>query len=1000
MWVNRDFEPIPPDTDTLIKRPGYTGGMSAGTSAHSEAGGGVDTERLPFALLRSGQIAHWEGARERGETGLVALAGVAAFALYEVPAVPDFSSSRFPDLSKLGSAAERCAQVAEQQAQLLAALHALGPGIGVSLRYLLCQPVRSSSTPQDVEVRIRCFFVLRALRESEEEARALLSRAEQTLAQSLPYGYPLLRRRSSTPEEEEESLTGSVLFPANVSSICEILKTEQVAGAWHEKDLTGFSFWYHPVPFSPAAGNDMIGFCRSLTTEAAGNALIDITLVPAPPLTTVERHELAAWGQLAEKWSRDQKVQLPGGLYSRGQTLEVAADPQAGEVKKALSDQLSRYGSPQSRLYLYAVRVLGPGPAAAGFAGDTADPRSLATALATRALSPGSATQLVRLTPEHPAFERAVRSVHFSYVTPAVCNEALWQRPEAPETLRRLHRLATHAEIASFFRLPIPGHDGCPGMPLDAGLPGMSPKTAGAVDRQAASAVPAAELRIGSFASGTRITSEAATIPLADLAKHCLIVGTPGSGKTSLSFSLLTQLWREQNVPFLVFEPAKTEYRALATVPGLAEDLLVFTVGSERVSPFRLNPLEVLPGVPVAEHIAALTTCFQGAFSLPDPLPMLLDEAIREVYADKGWSEYDAGGDNPDLAPPTLYDLSVKAGEVAARSRYQGEIAGNIRAALETRLGALLRGPKGRCFGARHSIPVDLLMARPVVLELESLTDEEKALFMMLLLVFLREQVRATRRSGSSKLAHVVLVEEAHNLLGAGDAAHSRPSGQSSSGDPKGVAVRYFTRMLAEMRALGEGIVIADQLPTALAPEAVKNTNVKVMHRLTAADDREVLGRTMVLDAAQLEQAATLPPGQSFVFQEGWPRARHVVEPDFKAEYGVEVPPDDIEVRERMQPFTESSESVKAAFLPFAACGAVCQRCDSRVREETERWTARKLPVIEAEQAKRCPAEKPEVVAITEFLSGFDPPQEDRIRWHCASVHFAERCSNSSGGKQ
>ena len=200
MWVNRNFEPVPPDKDALTTRtrPGYQGGgMSANTGGKQGETGYADAP--PFALLR-GQIAHWEGARERGETGLVALPGVAAFALYEVPAAPDFSSSRFPDLAKLGSAAERVAVVAEQQAQLLAALHTLGPGIGASLRYLLCQPGRSSITAQqDREARIRCFFVLRALRESEEEARALLSRAEQTLTQSLPHGYPL-RRWSSTQE--------------------------------------------------------------------------------------------------------------------------------------------------------------------------------------------------------------------------------------------------------------------------------------------------------------------------------------------------------------------------------------------------------------------------------------------------------------------------------------------------------------------------------------------------------------------------------------------------------------------------------------------------------------------------------------------------------------------------------------------------------------------------------------------------------------------------------
>lgn len=41
-------------------------------------------------------------------------------------------------------------------------------------------------------------------------------------------------------------------------------------------------------------------------------------------------------------------------------------------------------------------------------------------------------------------------------------------------------------------------------------------------------------------------------ISLNDLTKHMLIVGTPGSGKTTFSVSLLDRLWKEFNIPFLL----------------------------------------------------------------------------------------------------------------------------------------------------------------------------------------------------------------------------------------------------------------------------------------------------------------------------------------------------------------------------------------------------------------------------------------------------------------
>ena len=106
--------------------------------------------------------------------------------------------------------------------------------------------------------------------------------------------------------------------------------------------------------------------------------------------------------------------------------------------------------------------------------------------------------------------------------------------------------------------------------------------------------------------------------------------------------------------------------------------------------------------------------------------------------------------------------------------------------------------------------------------------------------------------------------EEAHNLIG--------PVAQEITGedaDPKMAATAYVVKMLAEVRALKEGIVIADQLPTAMAPEVIKNTGLKIGHRITAEDDRELLGGTMSATETQLEQMATFLPGEALITFEG-----------------------------------------------------------------------------------------------------------------------------------
>ena len=110
---------------------------------------------------------------------------------------------------------------------------------------------------------------------------------------------------------------------------------------------------------------------------------------------------------------------------------------------------------------------------------------------------------------------------------------------------------------------------------------------------------------------------------------------------------------------------------------------------------------------------------------------------------------------------------------------------------------------------------------------------------------------------------HVIFIEEAHNLIG--------PESEQQTGadaDPKQAATAFVVKMLAEVRALKEGIVIADQLPTVMAQEVLKNTGLKIGLRITSQDDRSLLGSTMAASSMQLEQMATFAVGESLIFYE------------------------------------------------------------------------------------------------------------------------------------
>ena len=204
-----------------------------------------------------------------------------------------------------------------------------------------------------------------------------------------------------------------------------------------------------------------------------------------------------------------------------------------------------------------------------------------------------------------------------------------------------------------------------------------------------------------------------------------------------------------------------------------------------------------------------------------------------------------------------MKDLYERLEIEVEKTDYEGEIKGNLKSILQVRIGSLLKREMGDVFNvSKSSIAPEEWLKQPALIELEAMGSGRANFLSLLLSTLIRETLKITPNADGKELRHVIFFEEAHNLIG--------PVAQEVSGedaDPKTAATAFVVKMLAEVRALKEGIVIADQLPTVMAPEVIKNTGLKIGHRITAEDDRSLLGSTMSANGTQLEQMATFLPG-------------------------------------------------------------------------------------------------------------------------------------------
>jgi len=342
--------------------------------------------------------------------------------------------------------------------------------------------------------------------------------------------------------------------------------------------------------------------------------------------------------------------------------------------------------------------------------------------------------------------------------------------------------------------------------------------------------------------------------------KHTFIAGVTGSGKTTTCQKIL----HESRVPFLVIEPAKTEYRILKNT---FEDLLIFTLGNDNVAPFRLNPFEFFSHENITSRVDMIKASIESAFDMEAAIPQLIEASLYRCYEDYGWdisnnknSKFEDPFADGVYAFPTLSDLIKNTSIVAEEQGFDDRLKNDYIGSIKARLQGLLVGSKGLMLNTPRSVNFKELVNRRVVLELEEIkSGSEKSLIMGFVMANLNEAIKACHyeaRERGDKFKHITLLEEAHRLL---------TKFEPGDNPCKKQGVEVFADMLAEVRKYGESLIIVDQIPNKLTPEVLKNTNTKIVHRIFAKDDKEAIGNTMALEDEQKDFLSYLEVGRTIV---------------------------------------------------------------------------------------------------------------------------------------
>lgn len=510
------------------------------------------------------------------------------------------------------------------------------------------------------------------------------------------------------------------------------------------------------------------------------------------------------------------------------------------------------------------------------------------------------------------------------------------------------------------------------------------------VERNAFSLMPEVDLLPKQLISGgsqsltlgkSIFSSQKVFVPLEQLLLHTAVMGKSGVGKTTLLKKLIVQ-FQSCNIPVLILEPVKREYRDLVTN---RKNSRVFTV-ERPVTPLLINPFYVPKDVPLGEYRSSLLSAFKAAFSLPDPLPALFEKAISEAYTLHGWTDVNTSTDG-NVSIFDMADFVRIFKRVIARSSYSNEVKGNMMSGGTFRLQSLIeRCP--RTFDTIHSTSVEDLLNGCAVLEMGSLEPEQKSLVSALTLIGILAYLKSTRKS-DHHLRNIILIDEAHALLDQGEGSTQEEKALNST------MTQLMINVITEIRAYGVGVIFSDQSPSRVGGRMLDNVDNIISFRLSG-EEANMLREHTGADANLCDVLPLMSSGE-FVLKNRFLRSALPVRMEYMPD---EDQPHHVSDEHIVKAQAEYLTSHAKDYRPFAFCeGAGCDYCTVAIREEANMYAEQ---IFAERQHKLSTPEEiaAHIIRIPSVLS-LRINDEDatifRKRCRCIAVHLLRKCSIENG---